>query len=64
MADTPDKPNPPSEPLNTDGRPTTASPARVHSSQLFRGQREIEIEHGGRLYRLRITQNDKLILTA
>jgi len=28
------------------------------------GGRELEIEHGGRVYRLRITQLNKLILTA
>lgn len=37
---------------------------RLTSAGLFAGRREIEIEHAGRIYRLRITQNDKLILTA
>lgn len=26
--------------------------------------REIEIDHGGKIYRLRLTQSNKLILTA
>jgi len=37
---------------------------RIASSELFGAAREIVIEHGGRLYRMRITQNGKLILTA
>jgi len=37
---------------------------RMSSSDLFAGSREVEIEHNGRQYRLRITQTGKLILTA
>ncbi len=37
---------------------------RIRSEELFRGVREIVIEHGGRQYQLRITQSGKLILTA
>lgn len=37
---------------------------RIKSEDLFRDQREIEIEHHGRIYRLRVTQLNKLILTA
>ncbi|HYD94025.1 MAG TPA: hemin uptake protein HemP [Noviherbaspirillum sp.] len=37
---------------------------RIKSEDLFRQQREIEIEHQGRIYRLRLTQMNKLILTA
>ena len=37
---------------------------RVSSADLFGGAREIEIEHNGRRYLLRITQTGKLILTA
>jgi hemin uptake protein HemP len=44
--------------------PTKGSPRRVTSVDLFSGAREIVIEHDGRLYQLRITQNGKLILTA
>ncbi|WP_372018567.1 hemin uptake protein HemP [Pseudoxanthomonas sp. 10H] len=33
------------------------------SDQLLRGRREILIRHGDKLYRLRHTSNDKLILT-
>lgn len=34
------------------------------SQQLFGERRELIIEHNGRDYRLRLTQNGKLILTA
>lgn len=38
-------------------------PARtVESNTLFRGEREIGIEHHGALYRLKITRQGKLIL--
>lgn len=49
----------------TVGRP--ASPAasrRFASAELFAGGDEVLIEHRGREYRLRITQNGKLILNA
>jgi hemin uptake protein HemP len=37
---------------------------RIASTRLFDGASEIVIEHAGREYRLRITRNGKLILTA
>lgn len=50
-----------------------AEPARTQAShidevvlcseQLLKGRREILIRHGDKLYRLRHTSNDKLILT-
>lgn len=40
------------------------SAERVMSQQLFGERRELIIEHNGRDYRLRLTQNGKLILTA
>ena len=36
---------------------------QLDSRTLFAGQREITIRHHGALYRLRITQQNKLILT-
>jgi len=36
---------------------------RYQSRALFRGNQEIMIEHAGHTYRLRITRQDKLILT-
>ena len=37
---------------------------RISSRELFRQGREVEIDHAGRIYRLRLTQLNKLILTA
>lgn len=37
---------------------------RIRSEDLFRQMREVEIDHEGRIYRLRLTQLNKLILTA
>ena len=37
---------------------------RISSAELMRHQPELIIEHDGREYRLRITHNGKLILTA
>jgi hemin uptake protein HemP len=36
---------------------------RIDSSRLLAGSREIVIDHAGQEYRLRLTRNDKLILT-
>ena len=37
---------------------------RFKSTELFRNTREIEIDHNGRIYRMRLTHLNKLILTA
>jgi hemin uptake protein HemP len=42
--------------------PTPARAFAVDSHALLKGAREIEIVHGDRVYRLRHTRNDKLIL--
>lgn len=39
------------------------SGAQIDSAALLRGSREVLIRHGGEVYRLRHTRNDKLILT-
>ena len=36
---------------------------RQHSSDLLQGGRRMVIEHGGELYCLRVTRNERLILT-
>jgi hemin uptake protein HemP len=41
-----------------------ATPKRVLSEALLGPNRELVIVHNGREYRLRLTQNHKLILTA
>lgn len=49
-------------------KPQTAKPVavlpRIKSSDLFQTNREIEIDHEGRIYRMRLTNLNKLILTA
>ena len=42
----------------------SGGPERVTSAQLLGARTELIIVHQGREYRLRITQNGKLILTA
>jgi hemin uptake protein HemP len=37
--------------------------ARISSGRLLAGARELVIEHAGQEYHLRLTRNDKLILT-
>ena len=43
--------------------PSNARLRRLKVSELLAGKREVILEHGGQDYRLRITANDKLILT-
>ncbi len=45
-------------------RQAESSPARVSSDALLGSKGELVILHGGREYRLRVTHNGKLILTA
>lgn len=47
-----------------DSRGASKSAMRIKSEDLFQQQREVEIDHQGRIYRLRLTQLNKLILTA
>ena len=48
-----------------DGKqPDSRVPLRVTSRELMQDRTELIIVHDGREYRLRITQNGKLILTA
>lgn len=42
---------------------TLAPRRRVNSQTLLGNEREVEIEHSGQLYRLRLTSLGKLILT-
>ena len=49
-------------------QPTSSQPAPmrrrpIDSRQLLAGARELAIEHLGQTYHLRLTRNDKLILT-
>jgi hemin uptake protein HemP len=53
----------PEAPCPESRRTPAALRLRMFSRDLFRGQREIVILHGGNEYLLRITRADKLILT-
>lgn len=44
--------------------PSSRAPKQVSSDQLLGPGGELVIVHAGRQYRLRVTQNGKLILTA
>ncbi len=52
-----------SSPLSGELPTGSKTTARFDSRALFSGQQEILIEHAGNAYRLRITRQDKLILT-
>jgi hemin uptake protein HemP len=51
-------------PSPKDGSATEHLPVRVTSEALLGRRHELVIVHKGREYRLRLTQNGKLILTA
>lgn len=46
-----------------DAPPPSEMPSRLDSTQIFRGQKTVEIEHGEQRYTLRVTKDNKLILT-
>jgi len=60
----PGKQQQPSVPTRTVASSGAGTAIRFDSRELFAQAREIEIDHGGRIYKLRITQLNKLILTA
>lgn len=51
-------------PGNEQSLHTPAAPQQVQSKALLGSGKELVIVHNGREYRLRLTQNGKLILTA
>ncbi|MCJ2081798.1 hemin uptake protein HemP [Methylobacterium sp. J-090] len=53
----------PSGPLSAGFDPSATPEAGIPSGVLLQGRREIVILHAGAHYRLRVTANDKLILT-
>lgn len=57
----PTEPGPVPDPSSTES--ATPPERRWDSRSLLGGLREVVIQHGDQLYRLRHTQNDKLILT-
>lgn len=44
--------------------PIASATKRIKSQDLFQKMNAVEIDHEGRIYRLRLTQLNKLILTA
>jgi hemin uptake protein HemP len=46
-----------------DRTPRASATPRIDSRRLMAGENELVIEHAGQEYRLRLTRNDKLILT-
>jgi hemin uptake protein HemP len=60
MAPNPNSPTPVAAPV----QPIQPElPPRLNSNQIFRGQKTIEIDHGEQRYTLRVTKENKLILT-
>lgn len=53
----------PHAPRSTASITAAGSGTQIDSAALLRGSREVLIRHGGEVYRLRHTRNDKLILT-
>ncbi|HZX30586.1 MAG TPA: hemin uptake protein HemP [Rhodocyclaceae bacterium] len=43
--------------------PEAAQPRRIDSAELMAGRNLLEINHGGQIYLLRVTRENKLILT-
>jgi hemin uptake protein HemP len=61
---TPDGQSQNAEPATPASQGSIRSVVRIKSHELLRHMREVEIDHEGRIYRLRLTQQNKLILTA
>ncbi|MFO1020942.1 MAG: hemin uptake protein HemP [Planctomycetales bacterium] len=61
VSDLPVEPAPAPSP---EGQIETSVPdlRRIRSTDLLHGEREVLIEHGSEIYRLRLTRNGKLIL--
>lgn len=46
-----------------DGKPSdTQTPRQIDSAEILKGHQEVLIQHGDKIYRLRVTKNGKLIL--
>jgi hemin uptake protein HemP len=56
-------PTPAAEPASARIGAACVGLSRISSGRLLAGARELVIEHAGQEYRLRLTRNDKLILT-
>lgn len=58
------QPEPAQKVVSAAAVPVAGALRRIKSQDLLRDMREIEIDHDGRIYKLRLTQLNKLILTA
>ncbi len=56
--------NPLSGALAAPQPPAALPPVRLNSQQLLQKARSVQIEHDGKIYELRVTRLNKLILTA
>jgi len=63
MSGAPSKDNQSSEAVTQRERSVVIANNRIDSQSLFDGNREIVIAHGSEIYRLRVTAQNKLILT-
>lgn len=54
---------PPAKPPSPAPESGSASPSRIDSGEILRGASTVEIEHAGQRYLLRVTRENKLILT-
>lgn len=52
----------PTSPASTPAEASTRRP-RIESDEILRGNSTVEIEHAGQRYLLRVTRENKLILT-
>lgn len=64
MSGTSDRESSPEPERKESSRTVDNAVQRIKSQDLFQQRHEIEIDHEGRIYRLRLTQHNKLILTA
>jgi len=56
------RPERPSQPRRRDAGESAPRPRTIDSAELLRGEKTVEIVHGGERYRLTVTRNGKLIL--
>ncbi|MFA9219300.1 MAG: hemin uptake protein HemP [Sphingomonadaceae bacterium] len=50
-------------PISTTPADSSAARPRIESEEILRGNSTVEIEHAGQRYLLRVTRENKLILT-
>lgn len=55
--------NPPKPAFTAPPADCQTTPARLESEQILRGASTVEIQHAGQRYLLRVTRENKLILT-